>query len=86
MDVEKVLAELRLEKQQIEEALRTLERFARARSHGHSPPPDGLQDATSASDAFPMDGDAAPLPASEIKSESRRRGRPPGVKAVCSDP
>jgi hypothetical protein len=44
MDVEKTLAELRAERQQIEEAILSLERLARGRHRGPGRPPNMLAD------------------------------------------
>lgn len=69
-----MLAELRLEREQIEEAILTLERLARGRGRRRGRPPGWLKDATA---AINEEGgaDAPALPA-----EPRRRGRPPGSK------
>ena len=71
-----MLAELRLEREQIEEAILTLERLARGRGRRRGRPPAWLKDAAAAvsmaenNHADLLDG--APEP--------RRRGRPPGSK------
>lgn len=76
MDVDKMLAELRLEREQIEEAILTLERLARGRGRRRGRPPAWLKDATAiASMAEEGESDVLTLP-----SEPRRRGRPPGSK------
>lgn len=73
MDVDKMLAELRLEREQIEEAILTLERLARGRGRRRGRPPAWLKDSgVSVGDDSPESHD--PLP------EPRRRGRPPGSK------
>jgi hypothetical protein len=73
LDVDKMLAELRLEREQIEEAILTLERLARGRGRRRGRPPAWLKDVSST----PADDD------SEVSSlgEPRRRGRPPGAKS-----
>jgi hypothetical protein len=74
LDVDKMLAELRLEREQLEEAILTLERLARGRGRRRGRPPSWLKDATAAvSAAAEEDSNAAP-------SEPKRRGRPPGSK------
>ena len=73
MDVDKMLAELRLEREQIEEAILTLERLARGRGRRRGRPPSWLKEAT-ASLTGDEDTEAGPVP------EARRRGRPPGAK------
>ena len=76
LDVDKMLAELRLEREQIEEAILTLERLARGRGRRRGRPPAWLKDAVAAATSL-GDGDQSEmLPA----SEPRRRGRPPGSK------
>jgi hypothetical protein len=70
-----MLAELRLEREQIEEAILTLERLARGRGRRRGRPPSWLKDAVSAvtgSENGDSEGSVAP--------EVRRRGRPPGSK------
>lgn len=70
-----MLAELKLEREQLEEAILTLERLARGRGRRRGRPPSWLKDAAAAvSSASEHDGDGG-LPA-----EPRRRGRPPGSK------
>jgi len=76
LDVDKMLAELRLEREQIEEAILTLERLARGRGRRRGRPPSWLKDAVSAASAGD-DGQSEALP---VASEVRRRGRPPGSK------
>lgn len=65
MDVTKILAELRAERAQIEEAILSLERLARGRGKRRGRPPSWM---TSAAEALVT----APEP--------KRRGRPPGSK------
>ncbi len=68
-----MLAELRLEREQIEEAILTLERLARGRGRRRGRPPAWLKDVSSA--AAEDDPEASSL------GEPRRRGRPPGAKS-----
>jgi len=74
LDVDKMLAELRLEREQIEEAILTLERLARGRGRRRGRPPAWLKD-VGASGTPEDDPEASSL------SEPRRRGRPPGAKS-----
>lgn len=74
MDVDKMLAELRLEREQIEEAILTLERLARGRGRRRGRPPAWLKDAVGASVSVGESSDAPAM------TEPRRRGRPPGSK------
>ena len=77
MDVDKMLAELRLEREQIEEAILTLERLARGRGRRRGRPPAWLKDV----------GGSAPAeddPEAGSLSEPRRRGRPPGAKSKAA--
>ena len=76
MDVDKMLAELRLERQQIEEAILTLERLARGRGRRRGRPPAWLKDATAAV-SMVENGQSEMI---TLPSEPRRRGRPPGSK------
>jgi hypothetical protein len=70
-----MLADLRLEREQIEEAILTLERLARGRGRRRGRPPSWLKDATAAA--------AAEISGSEIGTgEPKRRGRPPGAKSA----
>jgi len=64
MDVSKILAELRAERAQIEEAIVSLERLARGRGKRRGRPPAWL------TTPEPPTPDGAP----------KRRGRPPGSK------
>jgi hypothetical protein len=77
LDVDKMLAELRLEREQIEEAILTLERLARGRGRRRGRPPAWLKEATAAVNAAGDDEDA-PAP------EPKRRGRPAGSKSKQS--
>ncbi len=74
MDVDKMLAELRLEREQIEEAILTLERLARGRGRRRGRPPAWLKDVSSST---PAEDD----PEVSSLGEPRRRGRPPGAKS-----
>jgi len=68
MDVSKILAELRAERAQLEEAILSLERLARGRGKRRGRPPAWLSpERNNIGEAFAAD---AP----------RRRGRPPGSK------
>lgn len=69
-----MLAELKLEREQLEEAILTLERLARGRGRRRGRPPSWLKDATAAASSMSehdLDG---------TQAEPRRRGRPPGSK------
>jgi hypothetical protein len=76
LDVDKMLAELRLEREQIEEAILTLERLARGRGRRRGRPPGWLKDAASGNLRLTDEGDL-----SNISSGPKRRGRPPGSKS-----
>ena len=67
MDVTKILAELRSERAQLEEAILSLERLARGRGKRRGRPPSWLSPERSEPEQAPAD---AP----------KRRGRPPGSK------
>lgn len=71
-----MLTELRLEREQIDEAILTLERLARGRGRRRGRPPAWLKDAAAAVSL--SDGNSPELLLSD--SEPRRRGRPPGSK------
>ena len=73
-----MLAELRLEREQIEEAILTLERLARGRGRRRGRPPSWLKDA--AASLGVEDDDALHA----VSSEPKRRGRPPGSKMKAS--
>ena len=83
MDVDKMLAELRLEREQIEEAILTLERLARGRGRRRGRPPGWLKDAANATSLLSEDepedlnGNGN---GNRHLSEPKRRGRPPGSK------
>lgn len=72
MDVDKMLAELRLEREQIEEAILTLERLARGRGRRRGRPPAWLKEAAALAEEVDSESAAG--------AEPRRRGRPPGSK------
>jgi len=68
-----MLADLRLEREQIEEAILTLERLARGRGRRRGRPPSWLKDATAAA--------AAEISSNDIgATEPKRRGRPLSAK------
>jgi hypothetical protein len=73
-----MLAELRLEREQIEEAILTLERLARGRGRRRGRPPGWLKDATNAS--LLMQEGLDELNGNGVSAEPKRRGRPPGSK------
>jgi hypothetical protein len=77
LDVDKMLGELRLERQQIEEAILTLERLARGRGRRRGRPPGWLKEV--ASGATLQLNDDSEL--SGVSAEPKRRGRPPGSKS-----
>lgn len=72
MDVDKMLAELRLEREQIEEAILTLERLARGRGRRRGRPPSWLKDAAAGTLSLDENGEIT-----SVSSEPKRRGRPP---------
>jgi len=72
LDVDKMLAELRLEREQIEEAILTLERLARGRGRRRGRPPSWLKDAAAGTLSLDENGESTSL-----SSEPKRRGRPP---------
>ena len=78
LDVDKMLAELRLEREQIEEAILTLERLARGRGRRRGRPPAWLKDVGGSSAPAEDDPELSSL------SEPRRRGRPPGAKSKAA--
>ncbi len=80
MDVDKMLVELRLEREQIEEAILTLERLARGRGRRRGRPPAWLKDAAAAV-SMGEDNSSELL---TMSAEPRRRGRPPGSKTKQS--
>jgi hypothetical protein len=70
LDVDKMLADLRMEREQIEEAILTLERLARGRGRRRGRPPAWLKEATAQVAGEESTDHAA--------TEPKRRGRPPG--------
>lgn len=77
LDVDKMLAELRLEREQIEEAILTLERLARGRGRRRGRPPAWLK----GSGLSVVDGTGE---STDTVVEPRRRGRPPGSKTKAA--
>ncbi len=76
-----MLAELRLERQQIEEAILTLERLARGRGRRRGRPPAWLKDASGEppSEGGEQSGEENITRGGlAFVQEPRRRGRPPG--------
>jgi hypothetical protein len=78
LDVDKMLAELRLEREQIEEAILTLERLARGRGRRRGRPPAWLKDPANAS--LILEEGLEDLNGNGHLPEPKRRGRPPGSK------
>jgi hypothetical protein len=70
-----MLTELRLEREQIEEAILTLERLARGRGRRRGRPPSWLKEAAN---NMASEEETDSLTSS---AEPRRRGRPPGTKS-----
>ena len=87
LDIDKMLSELRVERQQIEEAILTLERLARGRGRRRGRPPSWLKEAAGAGaeldEAQPFGPHSNGL---VTQSEPRRRGRPPGSKKQVAQP
>ena len=71
-----MLTELRLEREQIEEAILTLERLARGRGRRRGRPPAWLKDTASS-----LAGSEEETDSLTGSAEPRRRGRPPGTKS-----
>ncbi len=71
-----MLSELRLEREQIEEAILTLERLARGRGRRRGRPPGWLKEAASGTLRLTEESEVA-----RITAEPKRRGRPPGSKS-----
>ena len=67
MDVDKMLAELRVEREQLEEAILTLERLARGRGRRRGRPPAWLKEAAQAA--------SSEEPAGSASSEPKKRSR-----------
>jgi hypothetical protein len=80
LDVDKMLAELRLEREQIEEAILTLERLARGRGRRRGRPPAWLKDAAAASSSPSENGNNEE---SDHPAEPKRRGRPPKARPMA---
>ncbi len=77
-----MLAELRLEREQIEEAILTLERLARGRGRRRGRPPAWLKDpANSALMLEEAAADELNGNGNGHSAEPKRRGRPPGSKS-----
>ena len=72
-----MLAELRLEREQIEEAILTLERLARGRGRRRGRPPSWLKDAT---DMVSSLSESHRAEDGHSAAEPKRRGRPPKAK------
>ncbi len=74
-----MLAELRLEREQIEEAILTLERLARGRGKRRGRPPGWLKEAGAGpSDSGEQAAEENSSRGLSFIPEPRRRGRPPG--------
>jgi hypothetical protein len=73
-----MLTELRLEREQIEEAILTLERLARGRGRRRGRPPAWLKEAANHMANNSEEEESDSLTGS---TEPRRRGRPPGTKS-----
>ncbi len=73
-----MLAELRVEREQIEEAILTLERLARGRGRRRGRPPSWLKEATNS--VSEIEEGQQPNGMGTHPGEPRRRGRPPGSK------
>jgi len=83
LDIDKMLAELRVEREQIEEAILTLERLARGRGRRRGRPPSWLKEA--AGSVAEIDEGPQPNGVGHA-AEPRRRGRPPGSKKQLAIP
>jgi hypothetical protein len=84
LDIDKMLAELRVEREQIEEAILTLERLARGRGRRRGRPPSWLKEA--AGSVADLDDGQQPNGSVAHAAEPRRRGRPPGSKKQVAQP
>jgi hypothetical protein len=73
-----MLAELRLEREQIEEAILTLERLARGRGRRRGRPPAWLKDAGTGTAENSENGEGDVDSGLSFVTAPRRRGRPPG--------
>ena len=78
-----MLAELRLEREQLEEAILTLERLARGRGRRRGRPPGWLKDAANATALLSEEG-VDEFNGNGHSNEPKRRGRPPGSKTKPS--
>ncbi len=78
MDVDKMLAELRLEREQLEEAILTLERLARGRGRRRGRPPGWLKEAGGTASGSENPEEESTNRGLSFVQEPRRRGRPPG--------
>ncbi len=76
-----MLAELRLEREQIEEAILTLERLARGRGRRRGRPPAWLKDAAV---SYPPQRSRTGITQALPSPEPKRRGRPPGKKHTAN--
>lgn len=74
-----MLSELRLEREQIEEAILTLERLARGRGRRRGRPPAWLKPSADISEQVETGTSEAPGKSFTFEQEPRRRGRPPGT-------
>jgi hypothetical protein len=79
-----MLAELRVEREQIEEAILTLERLARGRGRRRGRPPSWLKEATGS--VPDLEEAQQPNGSASHAVEPRRRGRPPGSKKQLAQP
>ena len=79
-----MLAELRVEREQIEEAILTLERLARGRGRRRGRPPSWLKEA--AGSVADLNDGQQPNGSVAHAAEPRRRGRPPGSKKQIAQP
>lgn len=81
MDIDKMLSELRVESQQIEEAILTLERLARGRGRRRGRPPSWLKEAAASTpDGAEGQQLSQATNGETAAAEPKRRGRPPGKK------
>ena len=76
-----MLAELRLEREQIEEAILTLERLARGRGRRRGRPPSWLKDATASISSL---SESESNGSDQVHAEPKRRGRPPKAKQAAA--
>jgi hypothetical protein len=75
-----MLDELRLEREQIEEAILTLERLARGRGRRRGRPPGWLKHAANGTSLLADEGSEYLNGNGHAGGEPKRRGRPPGSK------